>query len=78
MELETVAPAVEDARTRRADLHQILIELEAAIAAAAPGREDAWTEQVRATLDRLSEAFTHHVEATEGPDGERRRRRPAR
>lgn len=69
MELETVAPGIDDVRTRRADLHAILIDLEDAIAAAAPGREVAWTEQVRAQLDRLSPAFDEHITATEGPDG---------
>lgn len=69
MESTTVAPAVEGARSRRADLHAILVDLEHAIAAAAPGREESWADQVRQTLTRLAEAFTRHVEATEGPDG---------
>lgn len=69
MESDTVAPAVEDARSRRAGLHAILVDLETAIAAAAPGREDSWGDQVRSTLVRLAEAFTEHVDATEGPDG---------
>lgn len=65
----TVVGAVDDVRSRRADLHQILVDLESAIAAAAPGRESAWTDHVRAALDRLSVAFTEHVEATEGAEG---------
>lgn len=77
--INTVDSAVEDVRSRRADLHHILVELESAIAAAAPGREDAWKDMVRAALDRLASAFAVHVEATEGPDGlfdEVRRRAP--
>lgn len=67
--IETITGAVDNARTRRADLHQILVDLESAIAAAAPGREAAWSDQVRTALERLAAAFTYHVEATEGPDG---------
>lgn len=69
MELETVAPSIDAVRSRRADLHAILIDLEDAIAAAVPGRETAWTEQVRVQLDRLGPAFAEHITATEGPDG---------
>ena len=80
MELSTVPSAVESAKTRRAGLHQVLVELEAAIAAAAPGREEAWRPTVGTALDRLAAAFTHHVTATEGPDGlfEQVRRRAPR
>ena len=69
MELETVAPGIDEVRSRRADLHAILVDLERATAAAAPGREAAWTEQVRAQLDRVGPAFSDHIAATEGPDG---------
>lgn len=69
MDANTVAPAVEGARSRRASLHAILIDLETAIAAAAPGREVSWSDQVRDQLTRLADAFTHHVQATEGPEG---------
>lgn len=69
MESETVAPAVENARSRRADLHAILVDVETAIAAAAPGREESWGEQVRVNLARLADAFTEHVEATESAEG---------
>ena len=69
MESETVASAVEAAKTRRAGLHGILVQLEAAIAAPAPGREEAWVTDVRAALDDLAESFTEHVQATEERDG---------
>ena len=66
---KTVAPGIDGVRSRRADLRAILIDLEDAIAAAASGRETAWTEQVRVQLERLGPAFADHVAATEGPDG---------
>lgn len=69
MESETVAPAIEGVKSRRADLHTILIDLERAIAAAAPGREDSWTQGVRQALERLVTSFTEHVAATEAEDG---------
>lgn len=69
MALETSRPEIEAVRSRRADLHEILIDLEHAIAAAVPGREPAWTQQVRATVERLGPAFAEHVAATESPDG---------
>ena len=69
MELETVGPEIAAVRSRRADLHGILVDLEQAASAAAPGREDAWAAQVRAALDRLGPAFGEHISATEGPDG---------
>lgn len=80
MEPETVAPAIEGVKARRADLHNILIELEHSIAAAAPGREPQWTQGVRDALDRLTEAFASHVSATESADGlfEQVRRRAPR
>ncbi len=69
MESTTVPSAVESARTRRADLHSIMVELEHAIAAAAPGREDAWEQQVRDALDSLASAFADHVRETEAVGG---------
>jgi hypothetical protein len=69
MESETVAPAIEGVKARRADLHSILIDLEHSIAAAAPGREEQWTAGVRGSLDRLAHAFAEHVAATEAADG---------
>lgn len=69
MESETVSPAVAAAQTRRAGLHSILVDLETAIAAAAPGREEAWAADVGAALDRLATAFAQHVDETEGANG---------
>ena len=69
MESNIAEEAVEAAKTRRVSLHSLLVELEAAIAAAAPGRETAWTADVRSALDRLAPAFADHVRATEAADG---------
>ena len=75
-----VPNVVASVKNRRASLHQVLVELEKAIAGATPGREEAWREHVGASLDRLADAISHHVTATEGPDGlfEQIRRRAPR
>ena len=69
MESETVAPAIQGVKARRADLHSVLVDLERSIAAAAPGREESWSEGVRDALDRLTDQFARHVSATEAADG---------
>jgi len=61
--------ALEAARARRGDLHRALLDLEQALAGAARGRAQAWADSVRATLVRVREAFTAHVDVTEGTDG---------
>jgi hypothetical protein len=61
--------ALEAARGRRGDLHRALLDLEGALAAAARGRAQEWADSVRATLLRLRETFTAHIEVTEGADG---------
>jgi hypothetical protein len=61
--------ALEAARARRGDLHRALLDLERALAGAARGRAQAWADSVRATVVRVRETFTAHIEATEGADG---------
>jgi len=61
--------ALEAARARRGDLHRALLDLERALAGAARGRAQAWADSVRATLVRVRETFTAHIEVTEGADG---------
>lgn len=56
-------------RERRSDLHTVLVELEAAIAAPVPGRPQDWVAGVRTVLQRLQQAFAGHVVGTEGPEG---------
>jgi hemerythrin-like domain-containing protein len=44
-------------------------QLEAALASAAPGRENAWNEQVVARLRTVEDALREHVVSADGPDG---------
>jgi hypothetical protein len=64
-----MTPAVETTAELRADLRQIMIDTEAAIAAAAAGRFAEWAEGVQAALARLHEAFHEHVKADECTGG---------
>jgi hypothetical protein len=59
--------AIASARLRRAGLKSAMSNLELAIAAAAPGRLDAWTERVRNALATVHEEWTRHVVETESP-----------
>ena len=54
-------------RLRRAGLKSALSDLELALAAAAPGREDEWRAGVRDALDALHEVWTRHIIDTEAP-----------
>ena len=60
--------ALEAARARRGDLHRALLDLEGTLASAARGRAQAWADSVRATLVRVRETFTAHIDVTEGAD----------
>ena len=61
--------ALEAARIRRADLHRALLDLEGALAGAAPGRAQAWADSVRATLVHVRDSFAAHIDVTEGAGG---------
>jgi Hemerythrin HHE cation binding domain len=61
--------ALEAARARRGELHRALLDLERALAGAAPGRAQAWADPVRATLVRVRETFAAHIDVTEGANG---------
>lgn len=52
---------------QRSDLHGALVELEAAIAAAATSTQ--WRSGVGRALERLGTSFAAHVATTEGPQG---------
>jgi hypothetical protein len=56
-------------RRLRADLRGSMTALEQVLAAAAPGRSDAWAERVGVALAQLSADFTEHVAVTEGARG---------
>ncbi len=58
-----------EARRRRADLHNALIDVEEAISGPAAGREPIWTQEVVTSLQGLREAIEAHVEGTERPEG---------
>lgn len=64
-----MTPTLETAAGVRADLHQAMIEAEDAIAAAAPGRFEDWTETVQKSLTHLHTAFHEHVQVAESPEG---------
>jgi len=61
--------AIEDVRKRRRLLRHRMEDLEATIAAPAPGREKAWAREVISSLGALRSAFEHHVTETESPGG---------
>lgn len=57
------------ARARRDEMRDVILALESALAAPAPGRVDEWVDDVRAALARVRDEVTDHVSATEEPDG---------
>jgi hypothetical protein len=61
--------ALEQAKARRADLHTVLVNLEAAIAAPAHGRAPAWSEHVHDALVEVAGAWERHIAVVEGPGG---------
>jgi len=69
MEPQDRHPAFDEARRRRATLHDQLVHVEQAISSPAAGRMDAWTAQVVKELVGLRDAFEQHVLVTEKPDG---------
>jgi hypothetical protein len=60
---------VEVIAQRRAELHESMIALEAALAASAHGRRIEWAAGVSAALERVALDVERHIDATEGPDG---------
>lgn len=66
---EGIDDAVEVVRERRRLLRHCMDDLEATIAAPAPGREKKWAGEVASSLDTLASAFEHHVAETESRDG---------
>ncbi|HXF71706.1 MAG TPA: hypothetical protein VNO79_03740 [Actinomycetota bacterium] len=64
-----LTPALEEARRRRHDLHEALVEVERAISRAAAGRAHEWQLEVRKAMEALRAAWEDHVLATERPGG---------
>ena len=60
---------LEAARRHRAELRESISALEQALAAPAPGRDDAWCERVHVALVELSADLRAHVEITGGAEG---------
>lgn len=60
---------IEAARRRRRELREAIGEMERALAAAMPGRVDAWWARYSAALGRLASAYRDHVSETEGDGG---------
>lgn len=61
--------ALRDARAKRADLHQVIVALEEAIAAPAGRRAEDWSAHVHDALVEVGAAFERHIAAVEGPQG---------
>ena len=61
--------ALQAARAQRANLHHVLVALEAAIAGPVPGRSDAWAMEVHEALVEVGATFERHIAVTEGADG---------
>ena len=61
--------ALEAARAQRANLHNVLVELEKAIAGPVPGRSREWTDTVHDALVDVGATFERHIAVTECSDG---------
>ena len=66
---DIASPALEAARSRRRVLARAIRDVEAALAAAAPGREQTWRAAVTHRLVALGDAFEEHIDATERAEG---------
>jgi hypothetical protein len=64
-----LTPTLEEARKRRVDLHNALVEVEEAISAPAPGRVPEWAANVAAHILHLRTSFDDHIRGTEEPSG---------
>jgi hypothetical protein len=61
--------AFAEARRRRIELHEALVQLEKGISSPARGRAQDWTTDVTKALASLQGAFDIHIEATESAGG---------
>lgn len=64
-----VSPTLAEARQRRSDLHEALIDVERAISSPASGREADWSKDVVRRLQDLAGTIEEHVEVTERAGG---------
>lgn len=58
-----------EVRRQRAELRAALGDLEQALAAPAPGNLPLWSQGVRDATVEVADAFSEHVDVTEGADG---------
>src|ERR1700722_17240454 len=63
------AEAFERSREHRRGVRQACVELEAALARPAGQDLEKWSANTAACGRRLTDAFRHHAEQSEGPDG---------
>lgn len=66
---ETYTHALRDAKRRRVDLHQALVDVEEAISSPAVGRIESWTADVTKHLHELVATLDEHIRGTERVDG---------
>ena len=67
--IEPYTHALREAKRRRADLHQALVDVEEAISSPAVGRVESWTADVAKHLHGLLATIDEHVEGTERVGG---------
>jgi hypothetical protein len=66
---EQITPILDEARRRRATLHDAIVHLEEAISSPAAARIPDWTAEVSKEMQHVREAFEQHVLVTEKPSG---------
>jgi hypothetical protein len=64
-----VGDSLERARERRAGLHAAIVDVEGALAAPAPRREELWRKELSVALGELGDALERHIATTEAGDG---------
>lgn len=62
-------PALQEAARRRRTLHEALVGFEQALSSPASGRIADWTRDVAKDLTAVRDAWDHHIDGTEKPDG---------
>src|SRR5258706_7117356 len=64
-----MSDSLERARGARASLRSAMGDVESALAAPGPGREEAWRGELGESLTALSDSLEWHISGTEGEDG---------
>jgi hypothetical protein len=66
---DSASDALRAALANRDELHQALVDLEQAVAAAGPSRASDWAQSVATCLRGVDSTFRQHVHVTEARDG---------